>query len=68
MTPIQLRIIMKAVEIRIANNEDIDEILNSYPKLSQEEKQFIKNKFVGQLCHGLIFVTLYIPLVQYMKV
>lgn len=47
MTPIQLRIIMKAVEIRIANNEDIDEILNSYTKLSQEEKQFIKDKFGG---------------------
>lgn len=48
MTSVQLRIIKKAVEIRLKNNEDIDEILNSYTKLSEKERAEIKAEFVDQ--------------------
>lgn len=47
MTPLQLRVIKKAIVIRLANNEDIDEILASYSKLTEEERVAIKKEFVG---------------------
>lgn len=47
MTSVQLRIIKKAVEIRLKNNEDIDEILASYAKLSAAEREEIKQELVG---------------------
>lgn len=47
MTPLQLKVIKKAVMIRLSNLENIDEILSSYPKLSEEEKKAIKQELVG---------------------
>ena len=46
MTPLQLKVIKKAVSIRLSNNEDIDEILMSYPKLTEQERAAIKKEFV----------------------
>lgn len=45
MTELQLKIITKAVEIRMENDEKIDTILSSYPKLNDDEKNFIKDTF-----------------------
>lgn len=42
MTPLQLKIIQKAVQIRVNRGEDIDEVLESYTKLSSEEMALIK--------------------------
>ena len=36
MTELQLKIITKAVEIRMENGEKIDTILSSYPKLNDD--------------------------------
>ena len=47
MTPLQLKIIKKAVAIRLSDLENIDEILASYPKLTEEEKRVIKQEFIG---------------------
>lgn len=42
MTALQLKIIQKAVAIRVANGEDIDQVLDAYAKLSNEERKQIK--------------------------
>lgn len=47
MTPLQLKVIKKAVIIRLSNLENIDEILTSYSKLTEEEKKIIKQELVG---------------------
>ena len=52
MNSVQLRIIKKAVAIRLNNNEDIDEILASYTKLTAAEREKIKQELVGQ-CNGM---------------
>lgn len=39
MTPLQLKIIYNACVIRLERGEDLQDIINSYPKLSEEEKQ-----------------------------
>lgn len=39
MTPLQLKIIYNACVIRLDRGEDLQDILNSYPKLSEEERQ-----------------------------
>lgn len=39
----KLRIIIRACQIRIDNGEELDEILKSYPALSEEEIAEIKN-------------------------
>lgn len=39
-----LRIIKRAVEIRLERGEEIHEIVNSYPRLSDEQKQQIINE------------------------
>lgn len=39
----KLKIIVRAVKIRLANGEDIDDILYSYPALTDAEKQEVKN-------------------------
>ena len=47
MTPLQLKVIKKAVVIRLSNLENIDEILASYPKLTENEKETIKQELIG---------------------
>lgn len=47
MTPLQLKVIKKAVTIRLSNLENIDEILASYSKLTEKEKEAIKQELVG---------------------
>lgn len=39
-----LKIIKRAVEIRMERGEEIHEIVNSYPRLSEEQKQQIINE------------------------
>lgn len=41
MSP-KLRLIAKAVEIRLDQGESLDDILNSYPRLTEKEKKEIK--------------------------
>ena len=38
MSELQLKIIIHAVKIRVKRGEDLEEVLNSYPKLSPEER------------------------------
>ena len=45
LSNIQKKIILRAVQIRINNGENIDDILNSYPKLTDDEKKEIKVNF-----------------------
>lgn len=42
MTTLQLRIIKRAIKTRLANGEDFDEIILSYPKLTEKEIAEIK--------------------------
>lgn len=42
MTPLQLRIITRAVKIRLDACENIDDILASYTKLTDDERDEIK--------------------------
>ena len=37
MTALQLRVIQNAVAIRVRRGEDIEDVLDSYPKLTEEE-------------------------------
>lgn len=43
-----LKIIKRAVEIRMERGEEIHEIVNSYPKLSEEQKQQIINELAPE--------------------
>ena len=43
MNRFQLQIIYKAITMRISS-ESLDDIFNSYPKLTDEEKQYITDK------------------------
>ena len=47
LSKIKLRIMIKAVEIRIDNGEEIDDILSSYPKLTDDDKAYIKAAIIG---------------------
>ncbi len=47
MTDIQLRILMRAIKIRMSRGEAIDDILASYPRLTDSEKSVIKQTIVG---------------------
>ena len=44
MTALQLRIIRRAIQNRMRNGEDFEEIIKSYPKLSDSEIEQIKNE------------------------
>ena len=41
--PIKLKIMIRAVKIRLSYGEPIDNILSIYPKLTKEEAQIIKD-------------------------
>ena len=45
MTPLQLKIIFNAIKIRVSRGEDLDEAINSYTKLTPQEKQHLKDLF-----------------------
>lgn len=45
MTNLQLRIIARAVKIRVDGGEDLDQALDHYPKLSESEREEIKAFF-----------------------
>lgn len=47
LSKIKLKIMVKAVQIRVSNGEDIDDVLNSYPKLTDEDKTYIKAEIIG---------------------
>lgn len=47
MSPLQLKIIQKAVAIRVERGEDIDHVLSSYTKLTEVERAMIKKNLVG---------------------
>lgn len=49
MSPLQLKIIYNAVTIRVQRGEDIMTVINSYEKLSQEEKDLIYKNVTEQL-------------------
>lgn len=42
LSNIQKNIIIKAVKIRVRNGEEIDDILKSYTKLTEDERESIK--------------------------
>lgn len=44
MTALQLRIIRRAIQNRITDGEEFEEIITSYPKLSEGEIEQIKNE------------------------
>lgn len=48
MNEVQLRIIKRAVTIRVERGEDIDIVLNSFPKLTQKEREAIKAEILGK--------------------
>ena len=41
MTPLQLKIIFNACKIRVLRGEDINEVIDSYEKLTSDERQII---------------------------
>ena len=47
MTDAALRIITRAVKRRYDAGEDIDEVLNDYPKLTEDERARIKAAVIG---------------------
>lgn len=49
MTPLQLKIIYNAVVIRVQRGEDPVDVINTYEKLSNDEKKEIYNALQDQL-------------------
>lgn len=47
MNELQLKIIIRAVRIRLANGENIETILDSYPKLTAAERVMIEETVKG---------------------
>lgn len=43
---VNLRILIKTIEHRIADGEKFDDILQSYPRLTDEEKETIKEQHI----------------------
>ena len=48
MTAIQKRILIAGIKIKLNRGEDLEEILTSYVKLTEEEKQEIRDHFDNQ--------------------
>ena len=48
MTDAAIRIITRAVKRRYDAGEDIDEVLNDYPKLTVEERERVKRAVTGE--------------------
>lgn len=48
MNEVQLRIIKRAVTIRVERGEDIDLVLDGFPKLTQKEREDIKAEILGK--------------------
>lgn len=44
MSPLQLKIIFNACKIRVSRGEDIDDVLDSYEKLTPEEKEQLREQ------------------------
>lgn len=45
MNDVTKNIVVRAIDIRIKRGESIDDILASYPKLTEEEKNELKEMF-----------------------
>lgn len=45
LSNIQKSIIIKAVRIRVKNGEDLDTVLKSYKKLTDDDRESIKAKY-----------------------
>lgn len=45
VSDLAFKIIKNAVEIRVSRNESLDDILASYPKLSEKQVAKIRSKF-----------------------
>lgn len=45
MNDVTRNIVVRAIDIRIKRGESIDDILASYPKLTEEEKNDLKEMF-----------------------
>ncbi len=45
MTAIQKRILIAGIKIKLARNEELENILSSYVNLSNEDKQELKDYF-----------------------
>lgn len=48
ITP-KLKIIARAISIRLNNGEDIDNIIASYPALTDEEIRTLKDQFIKEV-------------------
>ena len=48
MTAIQKRILIAGINIKLKRGEDLEDILDSYVNLLEEEKQEIRNHFNNQ--------------------
>lgn len=48
MSPLQLKIILNACLIRVKRGEDAQEVINSYEKLTEEEKQLILDQLINE--------------------
>ena len=46
MNDVTKNIVIRAITIRIKRGESIDDILASYPKLTEEEKNELKEMFI----------------------
>lgn len=47
ITAFQLKIVKKAIAIRVKNGEALEDILDSYTKLSDEQKEEIRSEYAA---------------------
>ena len=48
MNDVTKNIVIRAINVRIKRGENIDDILASYPKLTKEEKNELKEMFIDK--------------------
>lgn len=49
MSPLQLKIIYNACKIRVSRGEDLAEVVDSYDKLTSQEKQILYDELIQYL-------------------
>lgn len=49
LNPTKLKLFVKAVILKVKAGEDLDEVINSYTKLSQEEKEQLREAVEKEL-------------------
>lgn len=48
MTAVQESVVKRAIRVRMSGGEDFYDILDSYPRITPEDKQMLTDYFIGE--------------------